>query len=142
LPSQRGSTSRIAVGKPDARAQAQQLRGVRLTQETRDEIRFAVEDAVRRVLDQKTRPIECLAVARYALAARAARAGSLDTEFTRVAIDRLQAYGDQRIAECIAQAQAQDASFSAYQPGEFARAPRGQTMTIEADVTPPALEAQ
>jgi TolA-binding protein len=124
------------------REMAQQLRGVRLNQETRDEIRFAVEDAVRQVLDQKTRPIECLAVARYALAARAARAGSLDTEFTRVAIDRLQAYGDQRIAECIAEAQAQDASFTAYQPGEFARAPRGQTMSIEADVTPPSLEAQ
>jgi len=124
------------------REMAQQLRGVRLNQDTRDEIRFAVEDAVRQVLDQKTRPIECLAVARYALAARAARAGSLDTEFTRVATDRLQAYGDERIAECIAQAQAQDASFSAYRPGEFARAPRGQVMTIEADVTPPALEAQ
>lgn len=124
------------------REMAQQLRGVRLNQETRDEIRFAVEDAVRQVLDQKTRPIECLAVARYALAARAARAGSLDTEYTRVAIDRLQAYGDERIAECIAQAQAQDASFSAYQPGEFARAPRGQNMSIPADVTPPPLEAQ
>jgi len=124
------------------REMAQQLRGARLNQETRDEIRFAVEDAVRQVLDQKTRPIECLAVARYALAARAARAGSLDTEYTRMATDRLQAYGDQRIGECIAEAQAQDASFTAYQPGEFARAPRGQTMNIEADVTPPSLEAQ
>ncbi|MAQ19897.1 MAG: hypothetical protein CMN30_34470 [Sandaracinus sp.] len=120
----------------------QQLRGQRLNQETRDEIQFQIEDAVRQVLDAKTRPIECLAVARYALAARAARAGSLDTEYTRTAIDRLQAYGDERIAECIAEAQAQDASFAAYSPGEFARAPRGQTMTIEADITPPPLEAQ
>ena len=121
---------------------AQQLRGQRLNQETREEIQFQIEDAVRQVLDAKTRPIECLAVARYALAARAARAGSMDTQQTRTAIDRLQAYGDERIAECIAQAQAQDASFGAYQPGEFARAPRGQTMTIEADITPPPLEAQ
>ena len=123
-------------------ALAQQLRGQRLNQETRDEIQFTIEDAVRQVLDSKTRPIECLAVARYALAARAARAGSLDTEYTRTAIDRLQAYGDERIAECVAQAQAQDASFAAYSAGEFARAPRGQTMTIEADITPPPLEAQ
>ena len=120
----------------------QQLRGQRLNEETREEIRFQIEDTVRQVLDSKTRPIECLAVARYALAARAARAGSLDTEYTRVAIDRLQAYGDERIAECVAQAQATDSSFAAYSAGEFARSPRGLTLGIDADVAAPALETR
>ena len=58
-----------------------------------------VEDRIHQALDQRVRPVECFAIARYALAARAARAGSIDNEFTRIAIDRLQAYGDERIAE-------------------------------------------
>ena len=120
----------------------EQLRGQRLDADTREDLRIQIEDTVRQVLDSLTRPIECLGVSRYALAARAARAGSLDTEYTRTAIDRLQAYGDERIAECIAEAQAQDSSFQAYTPGEFARAPRGQTMQIEAGVAPPTLETR
>ena len=66
----------------------------------------------------------------------------MDTEYTRTAIDRLQAYGDERIAECIASAQAQDSTFQAYTPGEFARAPRGQNLQIEADIAPPTLETR
>ena len=112
----------------------------RVGPDAREDIRIQVQDRIQQVLDEMVRPIECLAVARYALASRAARAGSLDNEWTRNAIDRLQAYGDERIAECIAQAQAQDSSFQAYQPGEFARAPRGQHLEIEADITPPALD--
>lgn len=107
----------------------------------KDDIKVQVEDAIRQVLDAKVRPIECLAVARYALASRAARAGNVDDEYTRVAIDRINAYGDERIAECVAQAAAQDSSFAAYQPGEFTRAPRGQNLDIAAGVTPPSLEA-
>lgn len=111
----------------------------RVGADAREEIRIQVEDRIRMTLDEQVRPVECLAVAEYSLASRAARAGSFDTEFSRAALDRLQAYGDERIAECIAARQAQDASFQAYQPGEFARAPRGQTLDIPADVTPPAL---
>jgi cellulose synthase operon protein C len=107
--------------------------------DAREEVRIQVEDRIRQVLDERVRPIECLAVARYALAARAARAGNLDTEYTRQATDRLQAYGDERIAECVAQAAAQDASFSAYQPGEFSRAPRGQTRQVRTGVSAPPL---
>ncbi len=121
-------------------AMQQQLRGRRINRDTREEIRIVIEDTVRQVLDQKTRPIECFAVARYALAARAARVGSIDDDYTRAAIDRLQAYGDERIAECIAEAQARDNTFQAYQPGEFSRAPRGQIMSIEPGITPPALD--
>lgn len=119
---------------------AEQLRGQRLDQATRDELQYVIEDQVRMVLDERTRPIECLAVARYALAARAARVANMDTEYTRTAIDRLQAYGDERIAECIAEAQSNDSTFEAYTAGEFARAPRGQTRSIEGGIAPPSLE--
>jgi tetratricopeptide (TPR) repeat protein len=105
----------------------------------REEYRLDFEDRVRQVLDDKVRPIECFAVARYALAARAGRAGSFDTEYTRLAIDRLQAYGDERIAECIAEAQARDATFQGYTPGEFTRSPRGQPLEIRPGIAPPAI---
>ncbi|MDH5674620.1 MAG: tetratricopeptide repeat protein [Myxococcales bacterium] len=105
----------------------------------KDDIKIQVEDAIRQVLDAKVRPIECLAVARYALASRAARVGNIDDEYTREASDRINAYGDERIAECVAQAAAQDSTFQAYQPGEFSRAPRGQTLELEAGIAPPPL---
>ena len=114
-----------------------QMRG--LPPDAQDDIKFQVEDAIRQVLDEQVRPIECLAVARYALASRAARAGSIDTEFTRIASDRINAYGDERIAECVEQAAKQDATFEAYRPGEFSRAPRGKTVDIPSGIAPPAL---
>jgi hypothetical protein len=105
----------------------------------REEYRFDFEDKVRQVLDQQVRPVECFAVARYALAARAGRAGSFDTEYTRIAIDRLQAYGDERIAECIEEARARDETFEGYTPGEFARSPRGKPLEIRPGIAPPAM---
>ena len=108
----------------------------------REDIRLEVEDQVRQVLDGKVRPVECFAVARYALAARAARAGSIDDEYTRIAIDRLQAYGDERIAECIAEAQARDRTFQGYQSGEFARSPRGKPLEVRPGVAPPAIRRE
>ncbi|MCA9582846.1 MAG: hypothetical protein KC416_13700, partial [Myxococcales bacterium] len=114
----------------------------RMDEFQREDIRFEVEGAVQQVLDQRVRPVECFAVARYALAARAAQAGSLDTEFTQIAVDRLQAYGDERIGECIAEAQKNDPNFASYRPGEFTRAPRGKLMSMPADVAPPPLATQ
>jgi tetratricopeptide (TPR) repeat protein len=105
----------------------------------REDYRLDFEDKVRQVLDDQVRPIECFAVARYALAARASRAGSFDDQYTRIAIDRLQAYGDERIAECIAEAQARDATFQGYVPGEFARSPRGKPLEIRPGIAPPAI---
>lgn len=107
--------------------------------EAQEDIKIQVEDAIRQLLDQQVRPIECLAVARYALASRASRAGNIDNEFSREASNRINAYGDERIAECVEQAAQQDSSFQAYQPGEFTRAPRGETMNIPPGVAPPAL---
>jgi tetratricopeptide (TPR) repeat protein len=110
-----------------------------LPADSQDEIKVQVEDTIRQLLDSKVRPIECLAVGRYALAARAARAGSIDNQYTREAFDRINAYGDERIAECIAQVAAQDSTFQAYQPGEFKRAARGLNLDMRARVAPPAL---
>ncbi|MDB4975203.1 MAG: domain protein putative component of TonB system [Myxococcaceae bacterium] len=109
---------------------------------SREAVRTQVEDSVRQVLDQKTRPIECFAVLRYALAARAAKVGSIDNEYTQQAITRLGAYGDERIAECIAEQQAKDSSLQAYQPGEFTRAPRGVVLPMPTGVSPPTLSAE
>jgi tetratricopeptide (TPR) repeat protein len=111
-----------------------------LPQDSQDEIKVQVEDALRQVLDSKTRPIECLAVARYALAARAARAGSIDDAQTREAFDRINAYGDERIAECVAQAATQDSTFEAYKAGEFTRAPRGRNLPLASEISPPPLK--
>jgi tetratricopeptide (TPR) repeat protein len=105
----------------------------------REEYRLDFEDKIRQVLDSKVRPVECFAVARYALAARAGRAGSFDTRYTQLAINRLQAYGDERIAECIADAQARDSTFQGYVPGEFTRSPRGKPLEIRPGVAPPAI---
>jgi hypothetical protein len=108
----------------------------------REEYQLDFEDKVRQVLDTQVRPVECFAVARYALAARASRAGSFDDQYTQIAIDRLQAYGDERIAECIAEAQAADATFQGYTPGEFVRSPRGKPLEIRPGIAPPAISKE
>jgi hypothetical protein len=107
--------------------------------DVRSEVELQFQDQVRQVLEEQIRPVECFAVARYALAARAARAGAIDNEYTRTAVARLQSYGDERIAECIAQAQTQDATFGAYTPGEFQRARPGQTLPMDSGLAAPAL---
>ncbi|MFI5307271.1 MAG: tetratricopeptide repeat protein [Polyangiales bacterium] len=113
-----------------------------LPPDSKDQIKGQIEDTIRQLLDTRVRPIECLAVGRYALAARAARAGSLDNTYTREAFDRINAYGDERIAECVAQVAAQDKTFQAYQTGEFTRAPRGLDLDMQAGVAPPPLAGQ
>jgi hypothetical protein len=108
----------------------------------REDVRIQIEDTIRQLLDQQVRPIECFAVVRYSLAARAAKVGSIDNEFTQQAITRLGAYGDERIAQCIAEQQAKDSSLGAYQAGEFSRAPRGQVLPMPSGVAPPALSTE
>jgi TolA-binding protein len=116
-----------------------QQRISRASADAREEARLQFEDTVRQTLDGQVRPIECFAVVRYALAARAAQAGNFDTEYSREAIDRLQAYGHERIAECIAQQQQQDSTLAAYREGEFSRARRGQHVDIAPGVSAPAI---
>lgn len=111
----------------------------RASADVREEVRIQFEDQVRQILDQQVRPIECFAVVRYALAARAAQRGNIDTEYSREAIDRLQAYGHERIAECIEQRRAEDPTLEAYRPGEFTRARRGQYIEMRPGVSAPPL---
>ncbi|MET0287623.1 MAG: tetratricopeptide repeat protein [Polyangiales bacterium] len=111
----------------------------KLPDDAKENIKIQVEDTVRQQLDTQTRPIECLAVVRYALAARAAKIAAIDNEYTQQAVSRLGAYGDERIGQCIAERQAQDASLQAYSPGEFTRAPRGATLPMPSGMQPPSL---
>ncbi|MCS6799621.1 MAG: tetratricopeptide repeat protein [Myxococcota bacterium] len=111
----------------------------RVSPEQREEIRAQVEAQIQDAINSMVNPIECFAIARYALAARAARAGSIDDEYTRLAIDRLQNYGEERIAQCVAEAAARDPTFGAYTPGEFTRAPRGLSVPLREGVGPPPL---
>jgi tetratricopeptide (TPR) repeat protein len=114
-----------------------QVRG--LPADAREDVKLRVEDSIHQVLDQQVRPVECLAVARYALASRAGRAGNIDDAYTREATDRINAYGDERIAECVAQAAATDSTFAPYEPGEFNRAPRGMTLDMASSVAAPPV---
>jgi cellulose synthase operon protein C len=114
-----------------------QLRG--LDAASREDVRLQVEDQVRQMLDQQARPLECVAIGRYALAVRAAAAGSLDDELTRFAVDRLQTYGEERIGVCIEEVRARDATMQPYAPGEFARAARGRHPESQAVHEPPPL---
>ncbi len=114
-----------------------QLRG--LDPASREDVRLQVEDQVRQMLDAQARPLECVAIGRYALAVRAAAAGSIDDDVTRFAVDRLQTYGEERIAACIEEVRQRDASMQPYTPGEFARAARGRHPPLEVVHEPPPL---
>ncbi|MCB9626389.1 MAG: tetratricopeptide repeat protein [Sandaracinaceae bacterium] len=108
----------------------------------RESVQLEFEGTVRGVLATEVLPFECKAIANYALAARAGLAGNIDNEFTRIAADRLQAYGEERIGECIASEQANIQGLEAARPGEFARSPAGQVQSIPAGVSPPALVSE
>ncbi len=112
----------------------------RASPDVQAELQTQFDDRIRQAMEPQIAPVECLAVIRYALAARAARVGSLDTEFTRQAIDRLQAYGDDRIAQCIDDQRTHDSTFAAYTQGEVTRARAGRTeSSMPADLGPPPL---
>jgi len=118
--------------------------------EVREEARIQVTDAFARAFDPWTRAVECVAIGRYALAARAARVSSMDNEYSRNAVDRLQAYGPERIAECIEVVRTGDAThgiaadptFAAYTPGEFDRARRGSTLPMTPGTAAPPLAGE
>ncbi|MGE0791572.1 MAG: tol-pal system YbgF family protein [Sandaracinaceae bacterium] len=118
-----------------------QRRTQRASAAARDEVRVAFEDRVHEVLDAQARPLECVAIVRYALAARAAQRADLDDDRSREATDRLQAYGDERIAECVAQRRAHDPTLEPYRPGELIRALRGRHEPMPSGLAPPPLVA-
>jgi tetratricopeptide (TPR) repeat protein len=117
---------------------ARQLR--RASPDVREATTAGIESRIASALDEQVRPIECRAIARYALASRIARRMSVDDEQARAAIDRLQAFGEERLAECLLAEHERDASFDAYVPGEFARARHGATApSMVPGLAPPPL---
>ncbi len=129
--------ARAILNTPFTMPADMQQQSARLDADNREAIRVQVQDRIQQVLDEKTRPVECLAVVRYALAARAARIGNIDNEYTRIAIDRLSAYGEERVNECVTQQSASDTTFAPPQEHEFARANRGLNLEIRTDIAPP-----
>ena len=107
---------------------AKKIRGA--SRDAKEDVRIQVEDALRMKFDEWTRPVECKAVERYALASRAAVGANIDNEYTQQGIDRLQAYGEERIAECLASSEVQG-----YRSGEFQRSPRGMSKRIDSSAT-------
>lgn len=113
-----------------------QIRGA--SPAARDEVRARLEDALRATLDELVRPVECLAVERYALAARLSARASLPTLESDRARQRLAAYGEERVAVCLARAHERDPSFEGLRPGELSRSRPGRHAGRV--LGPPALE--
>ncbi len=69
-------------------------------------------DRARAAVDVQTRPIDCLAVVRYVLVVRAARAGGFRTALTRAVLDALVRYPFAEAASCVVEQRTRDASFA------------------------------
>ncbi|MCC7537420.1 MAG: tetratricopeptide repeat protein [Deltaproteobacteria bacterium] len=108
----------------------------RLPEDQREELRLQLEDQWRQLLDQQARPVECRALKEYALAVRAAREGNISNEYTQSASERLAAYGEERLVECLS---APDTPGGPYRPGEFARSPVGMSRPPARAVGSPPL---
>ncbi|HJL18427.1 MAG TPA: hypothetical protein RMH99_22375, partial [Sandaracinaceae bacterium LLY-WYZ-13_1] len=105
-------------------------------------VRARWDDTVRGQLDARVRPVECLAVRRYLLAARLASRASLPSDDAQRAARRLAAYGEERVAACAAEGHAADPSFEALRPGELDRARRGRHAGPPATgATPPLADS-
>jgi len=102
-------------------------------------VREQVQDAIRENLDEQVRPVECLAIERYALAYRLARRASLPTSEATGSRERLQAYGEERVSACLAAAHAHDPSFAPLAAGELNSARAGLHLTPPTPVAPQTL---
>ncbi len=107
--------------------------------DVREDLRLQVEDAVKGRLDQEARPLECWAIELYAIAVRAGANAALQNEMVLHALDRLQAYGEERIAECIEERRKKDPTLAPYRPGEFRRALSGRILPPPEGMAPPPL---
>lgn len=106
----------------------------------REEVREQLQDTLRSQLDERARPVECLAIERYVLAARLARRASLPIPEAAAARARLAAYGEERVRECADAAHARDPTFAPYTPGELDPVRAGRHSAPPADVGPGRLE--
>lgn len=132
--------SRGVLGAPFVMPSDLARRLRRASPEVREAAEAEIESRIAAALADDAGPIECRAIARYALASRVARRMSVDEAASRTAIDRLQAFGEERLAECLAREHARDPSFESYTPGEFARARHGAPPpSLPSDIAPPSL---
>ncbi len=120
--------SRAVLGAPFLMPADLEAQLRRVSADQKEDIRIQVEDRIRMLLDERVRPLECMAINSYVLGMRLGKASSLATADAGRASDRLQAYGAERVSECIAEAQGSDATMEGYTPGEFDRAPAGKTL--------------
>ncbi len=107
--------------------------------EEREALRIDIEDKIRDASDPFVRSLECWAIEKYAVAVRSGHVSGLQADFILEANDRLQAYGEERIAECLELRRQKDPTLQPYQPGEFRRALRGRVLTPPEGVAPPPL---
>ncbi len=121
--------SRAVLGAPFLMPADLEAQLRRVSADQKEDIRIQVEDRIRMLLDERVRPLECMAINSYALGMRLGKASSLATADAGRASDRLQAYGSERVSECIAEARSSDATMESYTPGEFDRAPVGKTLS-------------
>jgi hypothetical protein len=86
-------------------------------------------------------PVQCLAVVRYVLVVRAARAGAMFADpSARFALERLHVYGSQAIADCARDETHRDPTFRMWTPDELIALPPLAGMLAPLDVHgPPPL---
>lgn len=109
---------------------------------TFDEAAFEAQNAIESSLDASISGLSCEVVVRYVTATRVALAAHIDNASTQYALNRLQAYAQEQIGQCIAAQRAQDASFQPYSPGEFQRASQRQSLDAAPDYPVPMLTTE
>ena len=70
-------------------------------------------------MEPQIAPLDCLAIVRYILAVRAARAAGMRTEYTTLALDALAGYELTRVTTCAADQHARDSTFAPFTPGDL-----------------------
>ncbi|AKF08973.1 hypothetical protein [Sandaracinus amylolyticus] len=102
----------------------------RALRDSLEELRVAGVARAAAAFEPRLRGIECIAVERYVIAARAARAGRLETDATRYALAALRAYDERHVRACVDAARERDPSFARLSAGELGHAsalPRNAT---------------
>jgi hypothetical protein len=93
-----------------------------------------IEATYRSRLEDEVRPVECRAIQRWLLAVRLARAANVDTSDTRHSLERLRAFGTERVAQCT-----EGTPLGPFGAGELTPPPAGFTRTPADRTSPPTL---
>ncbi len=104
-----------------------------------DEGAFELQSQIEGALDASIASLSCDVVVRYVTATRVALAARVDNASTQYALNRLQAYSQEQIGQCIGEQQARDASFQPYVQGEFQRSTQRQSLERPAQYPVPPL---